>query len=362
MKVAIIHYWLLSMRGGEKVVEALCKLFPSADIYTLFYNKDAISDVIKRHNIYTSFLQSIPFSSKIYQSLLPLFPTAIEQFNLTGYDLVISSESGIAKGVLTRPETCHICYCHTPMRYAWDLYHDYLNSVGKLKKLFIPIFMNYIRQWDLASSFRVDHFIANSQNVADRIMKHYRRESTVIYPPVSIDDFMISDEKGDFYLTVGQLVSYKKPEIAIETFNKLKKKLVVIGDGPQFKYLNSVAGPTVKLLGRQPFNVIRDHYSRCKAFIFPGEEDFGMTPVEAMASGKPVLAYAKGGALETVIDRKTGMFFNDQSVTGLSELINRFEKSSDTFEPNTIRDHSKLFNADRFDKEFMEFVNEKLKQ
>ncbi|UCH80991.1 MAG: glycosyltransferase, partial [Nitrospiraceae bacterium] len=316
----------------------------------------------KKHNIYTSFLQKIPFSSIIYQSLLPLFPTAIEQFDLTGYDLVISSESGIAKGVITRPETCHICYCHTPMRYAWDLYHDYLAGVGKLKKFFIPIFMNYIRQWDLASSFRVDHFIANSQNVANRIKKHYRRDSTVIYPPVNIEDFVLSNKHEDFYLMVGQLVSYKKTEIAVKTFNTLKKNLVIIGDGPQFKYLNSIAGPTIKLLGRQPFNVIKDHYSQCRAFIFPGEEDFGITPVEAMASGKPVLAYGKGGALETVTDGKTGMLFNDQSVTGLSELIHRFEDSKDTFDPDTIRDHSKLFNAERFDKEFMAFVDEKLNQ
>jgi glycosyltransferase involved in cell wall biosynthesis len=336
------------MRGGEKVVEAICELFPEADIFTHVYDRAAVTDTIRRHHVYTTFISKLPRAARLYQSYLPLMPLALEQLDLRDYDLVISSESGPAKGVIVSPETLHICYCHTPMRYVWDMYHDYLQVAGRIKRLFMRPVMHYLRIWDLAAASRVDHFIANSRHVAARIKRHYRRESDIIHPPVDTWAFTPSEKLGDFYLMVGQLVPYKRADIAVEAFNRMGKKLVVIGDGGRQAYLKKIAGPTTALLGRQPFQVIRDHFARCRALIFPGEEDFGIVPVEAMASGRPVIAFGKGGALETVIDGITGIFFHQQTPQSLIEAVERFEQMETSFSPERIVHHARKFDRENF--------------
>ena len=313
MKVAIVHYWLVAMRGGEKVLAGLLNLFPNADLFTHVYDKQAVSDQISRRPVSTTFIQHLPFSKRIYQNYLPLMPIALEQLDLRSYDLVISSESGPAKGVLTYPGCLHICYCHTPMRYLWDMYHDYKKFSGPLKRLAMIPLIHYLRLWDTASAQRVDRFVANSKHVAKRIEKIYRRDASIIHPPLNVQDFFVSEEPDDFYLMVGQLVGYKRADLAIRAFNRMKKRLIVIGQGEQFKMLKKIAGPGIELMGLQPFSVVREHYSKCRALIFPGEEDFGIVPVEAMASGRPVIAYGRGGALETVVEGETGIFFNNQS-------------------------------------------------
>lgn len=361
MKVALIHYWLVGMRGGEKVLESLCEIFPEADIFTHVYSPDSISDTIKSHKVSTTFIQKFPRATQKYQSYLPLMPLALEQLDLRGYDLVISSESGPAKGVIVSPGTPHICYCHTPMRYVWDMYHDYFENAGRFIRLLMPPLIHYLRLWDFASASRVDHFVANSEFVAKRIEKHYRRHAAVINPPVFTNDFAVSDVSDDFYLMVGQLVRYKRTDLAVEAFNLSGRRLVIIGDGEEFEDIKQQAGPTVTVMGRQPFSVIRDHYSRCRALIFPGVEDFGIVPLEAMASGRPVIAFRKGGALETVIDRVTGLFFDQQTPQTLNAAVTKFEASIDLFNPQTIRNHALLFDKEAFKQKFLAFVDSVLK-
>lgn len=362
MKVAIIHYWLVGMRGGEKVLEALCELFPQADIFTHVYSPDAVSETIKCHNITTTFIQKLPKSTQKYQFYLSLMPLALEQLDLRGYDLVISSESGPAKGVIVCPGTPHICYCHTPMRYVWDMYHDYLENAGRFTRLLMPPLIHYLRMWDLASVARVDHFVANSAFVAKRIEKHYRRDAVVINPPVSVEDFFISDLTDDFYLMVGQLVRYKRADLAVEAFNQSGRRLVVIGDGEHLENIKKSAGTNVTVMGRQPLAVIREHYSKCKALIFPGVEDFGIVPLEAMASGRPVIAYRKGGALETVVEHQTGLFFNEQTVESLNDAVARFESIYSVFDPKAIRRHAGSFDKESFKRKFQNFTNDVLEE
>lgn len=357
-KIALVHYWLVGIRGGEKVVEAICDIFPDIDIYTLIYNQDKISSIIKSKKIYTSLLQKMPFATKKHQFYLPLMPIAIEQFDLSNYDIVISSESGIAKGVLTKPQTCHICYCHTPMRYLWNMYFDYLKNeeLGFFKKSFIKFFFNYLRVWDLATAQRVDYFISNSNNVKKRVLKYYKRDSKVIYPPVDISSFKFSEKKKNFYLVVSQLVSYKRIDIAVKAFNELKKDLIIIGDGPEKKRLEKTAGKTIKFLGWAEDKVLKNYYSNAKAFIFPGEEDFGITPVEAQASGTPVIGYGKGGILETVIDGKTGVLFYNQNVEDLVEAVKKFEKIEGNLDKSLIRQNAEKFDISVFKNEFYNFI------
>jgi len=357
VKVAIVHYWLINMRGGEKVLEALCELFPEADIYTHVYNPALISDKINQHCITTTFIQRLPFATKAYQKYLLLMPLALEQLDLTDYDLVISSESGPAKGVITSPDAIHLCYCHTPMRYLWDMYPAYQKELGWLMKRVFSLAAHYLRLWDCASAARVDYFLANSNYVRQRIKKFYRREAQVIHPPIDVQAFRCSAQpREDYYLVVSELVSYKRVDLAVEACNQLHQRLVVIGSGEQHKKMAALAGDSVTLLGRQPFAVIKDHYASCRALIFPGQEDFGMVPVEAMASGAPVIAFRKGGATETVKDGVTGVFFDQPTVASLLDAIQQFEKKASEFSESEIVAHAEQFDIAKFKKKFLAVV------
>ncbi len=363
-KIALVHYWLTGMRGGEKVVESICNLFPDMDIFTLVHDRNKISPSINNHKIFTSFIQKFPFSRKKYQNYLPLMPVAIEQFDLSSYDIVISSESGIAKGVLTKPETCHFCYCHTPMRYLWNMYFDYLKNenIRFLKRNIIEIFFNYLRVWDLATASRVDYFISNSNNVKKRILKYYRRDSEVIYPPVDVEGMVFETKKQDYYLVVSQLVSYKRIDLAVEAFNELKKELIIIGEGPDLKRLKKIARSNIKFLGWQSSESLRQYYANAKAFIFPGEEDFGITPVEAQASGTPVIGFGRGGLLETVSGGETGLFFYKQDFKDLIDIVETFEASSGKFDCYKIRENSLKFSRQRFENDLKKFLEEKYQE
>ncbi len=348
MRVAIVHYWLVSMRGGEKVLESLCRLFPEADIFTHVYDPEMVSKTIRRHKISTTFISALPFARRCYKKYLPLMPIALEQIDLRGYDLVISSESGPAKGIIPPAGAVHICYCHSPMRYIWNMFHDYRERAGFLAKLVMPPLAHYLRSWDAIASMRVDCFIANSQTVAARIAKYYRREAIVIYPPVDVDmfDSVPVTEVEDYYLMAGELVAYKRPDLAVDAFNTSGRRLVVIGGGEMLTAIRKMAGPTVTVLGSQPFEVLRHHYARCRALIFPGEEDFGIVPVEVMASGRPVIAYGRGGVTETVTEGVAGLFFEEQSPAAIERVIRKFERMR--FDSAAINAQAAKFHGDKF--------------
>lgn len=360
MRVAIVHYWLVSMRGGEKVVEALCDMYPDADIFTLVYDESRVSEKIRKHKIFTSFLQRIPGAIKAYQSLLPLMPFALESFDLSDYDLIISSESGPAKGIIPPPQATHVCYCHSPMRYLWDHYHVYRSHAGLASRLMMPMLAPLLRSWDVNTSLRVDRFIANSHHVRDRIGKYYRRPATVLYPPVNVDDFKPAASLEDFYLCAGQLVPYKRVDLAVKAFTRMKRNLVVIGEGSQMEELKRMAGPSVTFLGRAPFPVLKEKLARCRALIFPGEEDFGMVPVEAMASGRPVIAYGSGGALETVVPGVSGILFDTQSVDALIEAVVDFEATEHRFHPEMLQAHAEQFSLRKFTAGMQAIIEEEL--
>ena len=360
MKIALVHYWLVTMRGGENVLEEFCRIYPQADIFTHVIVPDRISPVITRHKITTSFISHLPGANKHYQKYLPLMPLALEQFDLRSYDLVISSESGPAKGVVTGADTMHVCYCHTPMRYLWNMYHDYRESAGALARIaMIPTF-SYLRQWDYSSAARVDHFVANSTTVQKRIAKVYRRSAEVIHPPVAVESFAPAEEPGDYFLYCGQFVPYKRADLAVEAFNRLGRRLIMVGDGSELPRLRRLAGPSITILGRQPAEVIRDLYARCRALIFPGEEDFGIVPVEAMASGRPVIAYGKGGVCDSVQDGVGGILFSDQTIEGIIGAICRFDEEQERFSPATIMAEAARFSASQFRHAFTRFVERKL--
>lgn len=354
MKVAIIHDWLTIYGGAESIIRILHDMFPDAPIYTTVYNRENMPADFKKMDIRTSFIQKLPFAKKKYTSYLPLMPRAFEQFDLSEYDLVISSNTSCSKGVLTGANTLHICYCNTPMRYGWDFYHEYRSGKGALARMIISGMMHKIRMWDRLSADRVDTFIANSYNVARRIMKHYRRESTVIYPPVRTSMFQKSNKDEGFYLVVSRLVPYKRIDLVAEAFSKMGLPLVIIGDGSEYKNVVEKAAPNVKMLGRVNDSVVLDYMMRCKAFLFPGEEDFGITPIEAQACGKPVIAYGKGGALETVVADETGVFFQEQTVESVISTVRRFESMK--FDADKIRKHSEKFSEDRFREELRDFI------
>lgn len=372
LKVAIVHFWHLNRTGAERVLESIADIFPQADIFIMFMNEASLHPSLKKHKITTSFLQKLPGITRYHRKLMPLFPLAQEQFQLDDYDLVISSEAGPAKGVLTRPSTCHICYCHTPMRYVWDMSHHYRSTapLGRFGRILYSISAHYTRLWDYAAAARVDYFVASSRNSAARIRKYYRREADVIYPPVHVSSFSASDVRGEFYLFVGRLVSYKRVDLAIAACNRLNRRLVVIGHGEQMGVLRRMAGPTISFLGPQSDQVVRQHYSSCRAFLFPGEEDIGLALIEAQASGRPVIAYGRGGALETVIgfesnngfhpEKSTGIFFDEQSVDSVIAAIQSFEAIETKFSPSFICSQAQRFDVEQFKKRFEACVAQKL--
>jgi glycosyltransferase involved in cell wall biosynthesis len=348
MKVAIIHYWLVGMRGGEKVIEALCEMYPQADIFTHVYVPAMVSDRIRQHRVIPTFINALPRAAKMYKTYLPLMPLALEQIDLSGYDLIISSESGPAKGIIPPSDAVHVCYCHTPMRYIWNMYHQYRSGAGRLARLMMPPLTHYLRMWDVTSAARVDSFVANSTTVARRIHRYYGADAVVINPPVETKAFSIAapSDLGDYYLMAGELVSYKRPDLAVRAFNETKQKLVVIGGGEMLDEIRRLAGPTVKVVGSQPFDVLKLHYARCRALIFPGEEDFGMVPVEAMASGRPVVALGRGGATETVKDGVSGVFFPEQTVEAIASAVERL--SHIEFDSRKISAHAEQFGREQF--------------
>lgn len=362
MKTAIVHDWLVSVAGGEKVLKLMHDLFPSP-IYTLLQNKEALKNTyFEDKKLFSSFIEKLPFSKKLYQKYLMFFPFAIEQFDLSEYDVILSSSHCVAKGVLTRFDQLHICYCHTPMRYAWDLYFQYL-SESNLKKgikgRLAQIILHYLRQWDTTSATRVDEFIANSKFVANRIEKIYNKKAKVIYPPVDTNYFQPCYEKDDFYLTASRLVPYKKIDLIVEAFSKMSdKKLVVIGDGPDMKKIKSKASKNIEILGYQSDENLKKYLSKAKAFVFAAIEDFGIIPVEAMATATPVIALSRGGVKESLIENKTGLFFKEQNVKNIVDAVQNFEKKD--FDLYEIREHAMKFSEDRFKKEFNDFVMEKV--
>jgi glycosyltransferase involved in cell wall biosynthesis len=347
-------------------------MFPQADIFTLVLDPKALPPSLRSRKFTTSFLQKIPGIRRHYKKFLPLFPLALEQFKLDEYDLVISSESGAAKGVLTRPHTCHICYCHTPMRYVWDMYPQYRASApgGALGRAFYALAASYVRQWDYVASARVDYYVASSHNAASRIAKYYHREAEVIHPPINISSFSVGTHYEDFYLVVSPLVAYKRVDLAIRVCNEMQRRLVVIGEGEAMGTLKKLAGPTITFLGYQPDQLVREYYQRCRAFIFPSEEDIGLTPIEAQACGRPVIAFGRGGALETVVggfptdsyaaESSTGVFFAEQSAESLAEAIRFFESNEARFSPAFIRQHAERFDVSRFKSEMRAFINVKM--
>lgn len=361
MKIALVHDYLNQMGGAERVVETLHELFPEAPLYTSIYLPENMPDSFRRMNIKTSFMQKLPFLDKHFKKYLLLYPYAFRQFKLDDYELVLSSSSGWAKGVNVSPKTCHICYCYTPMRWVWN-YQDYIarENFGWLTKKTLPLAINWLRRWDLATNFRVDHFVAISQCVAQRIKKYYHREATVIYPPVNTSLYQPAGQVEDFYLVVSRLNTYKKIDLVVETFNELGLHLKIIGTGPYQKILQNMAKTNIEFLGRVSDQKLADYYARCKALIFPGEEDFGIAPLEAQAAGRPVIAYAGGGAIETVVEGKTGIFFREQTAEALNRTIHSFEKMN--FNPLEIRKHAQKFDREVFKSKLTAFIKEKYEE
>ena len=357
MKIALVHDYLNQYGGAERVLEAFCQIFPKAPIYTLLYDKKKTGYAFENRSVRTSFLQKIPLVKSHHRPFLMLMPLAIEQFDFSQYDLVLSDSASYAKGIITSPETLHICYCHTPIRYAWDDSHRYIEEFGYsgvIKKV-IPFFMNYIRLWDEQASKRVDKFIANSNFVSDRINKYYHRESKVIHPPVKADLFYLADKISDYFLIVGRFLPYKRFDLAIKAFNELGYPLKIIGDGPDRKRLEKMANSNIEFIGLVDDNKLKDYYAHCKAFIFPQEEDFGITAVEAMASGRPVIAYGSGGALEIIQDKITGLFFKEQTTDDLINVLKEFDVNN--FDPKVIRERAMEFSQEKFKEKIKAFIN-----
>ena len=326
IRAALAHHWFLTMSGGEKVCEAICEILDNPDLYSILADPKSLSPTLKKSVLNTSFIQELPSAPKYYRYYAALFPLAVESFDLSSYELVISSDSSVVKGIKTQPETCHICFCHSPMRYAWNAFHEYTRNFGTIKKSLTSIVMSYLAAYDYVASARVDFFAAPSETSRKRIKKYYRRDATVIHPPCDVDRFHVSANLEDYYLFVGRLVDYKRADLAVRAFSMNGKRLLVVGTGPEIKSLKSVASGNIEFLGWVHDSELAGIYSRCKALIFPGEEDFGIVPVEAQAAGRPVVAYGRGGALETVIPQETGMFFHEKSVESLNLAIRDFEK------------------------------------
>jgi glycosyltransferase involved in cell wall biosynthesis len=359
MRVAIVHYWLVERRGGERVVEALCDLFPDADIFTNVYDPRPYTKTLAGHRVLTTFINSLPFARRLREQYLALMPLALEQLDLRGYDLVISSESGPAKGVIVPPEALHICYCHSPMRYAWDLYPAYLRAAGFVKRAAMRPLLHYLRFWDQASAARPDHIIANSNHTKNRIARYWKRDAEVIPPPVDTARFVTAARKtpyGDYYLCAGELVSYKRVDLAIEAFNDLQLPLVVAGGGADLARLRRRARSNITFLGWRPDEELATTIAHCRALVFPGEEDFGIVPVEAMAAGRPVIAYGRGGVLDTVVEGTTGLFFHEQTPGAIAEAVLKYERERASFDPQRITAHAERFNRAAFIDRFARVV------
>lgn len=368
IKKALVHEWFETPAGSENCVRSFVNIWKDADIFGVvdFFDDVRRNEYVAGKPIKTTFIQNLPFSEKHFRNYLPLMPFAIEQLDLSAYDLVISSSHAVAKGVLTRANQLHICYCHAPMRYAWDLYHQYIKEshLDKGIKGWIARYMLHrLRIWDYTTALRVDHFIANSKYTAARIKKTYNRESTVIYPPVDTFKFIPAAKTEDFYLTASRLVPYKKVDLVAEAFAKMPdKKLVVLGDGPEMNKVKSKAAPNIEILGYRPFSEISELMSKCKAFVFAAEEDFGIMVIESMAAGRPVIALNRGGTAESVIDGVNGIHFQEQNADSIIDAINRFEKIEDKFQPALLREYSEKFSRSRFEEEMHNFVHSKCEQ
>ena len=367
MKKALIHDWFSTYAGAEKCVESFTNVWDDFEIYGLIdFLSDANRDkILKGKYAHTSFVQKLPSAKKKYRNYLPLFPFAIEQFDLSSYDVVLSSSHAVAKGVLTHSNQLHISYVHTPIRYAWDLYHQYLHESGLnhgLKGILAKYFLYKIRLWDVSTANRVDHYIANSHYIARRIKKAYGKSSDVIYPPVDIDKFALRESKSDFYLTASRMVPYKKIDLIVEAFSQTDKKLLVIGDGPDMGKIKSKASKNIELLGFLDDKTMADLMGQAKAFVFAAEEDFGITPVEAQACGTPVICFGRGGTLETVREGISGLYFMEQNIRELLAAVDRFEQSYDKFDPIKIRENSLKFSRTRFESEIKSYVEKKYEE
>jgi glycosyltransferase involved in cell wall biosynthesis len=363
MKVALVHDYLNQMGGAERVVMALHEIFPDAPIYTSIYDPDRVDPAFRQMDIRTTFMQKFPLVTKHHQPYLLFYPFAMESLDLRDYDLVLSSSSAFAKGVITKPETTHICYCHTPMRWCWN-YAEYVEreQLGKLARKMLPFLITGLRIWDQTSATRVDHFIANSPVIAERIAKYYRRESVVIPPPVDAARFPFAPgtQPEDYFLIVSRLIPYKRVDLAIQACNQLELPLVVIGSGRDEAPLKKLAGPTIRFTGRLSDEEVLHYFTHCRAFLFPGEEDFGITPLEAQASGRPVIAYGAGGALASVVEGVTGLFFHEQTVESLAAVLASFNERA--FDPQTIRNHAIEFDLPRFQRRILQFIEAKMPQ
>ncbi len=360
METAIIHEWLVTQAGAESVLQSIYNLYPGK-IFTLFHDPDELKNTQwEKVEINTSILQRLPFGRKHHRAFLPLYPMAIEQFDLRDYKLILSSSYAVAKGILNSSDQLHICYCHTPMRYIWDLTFQYLetsNLSSGFKSFFVRLIFHYIRIWDALSAKRVNIFVANSKYIARRIKKCYNREATVIYPPVDVNRFTLADSKENYFIIVSRLVPYKRIDLAVEAFNKLKFPLIIIGEGPAMNNLKKLANKNIHFLGYQTPEKLADYLKKARAFVFSAEEDFGIVNVEAQAAGIPVIAFGRGGVLETVINNKTGLFFYKQDVNSIVTAIEEFIKMEDTFNPQEIRKNAERFPRSRFEQEFKSLVD-----
>jgi glycosyltransferase involved in cell wall biosynthesis len=367
MRTALIHDWLITYGGADRALEQIIACLPDADLFSLVdFLSDDNRSFIRNKVVHTSFLQHLPLALKWFRKFFPLLPFAVEQFDLSSYDLVISSSHSVAKGVITSPDQLHICYCYSPMRYAWDLQHQYLESSGLDSGVLgwcARWMLHNGRVWDLRTANGVDEFVAISQFVARRIWKVYRRRASVIYPPVATDVFQVGRKKEDFYLTVSRLVPYKRVDLIVEAFNGMPdKRLVVIGEGSNFGRIRAIAGRNITMMGYQDFDVVHEYLQRARAFVFAAEEDFGISVVEAQACGTPVIAFAKGGVLEIIRDpslgQPTGMFFREQKAEALIEAVRAFERYPHDFDPVVCRENASRFSVERFRREFLGFCEQ----
>jgi len=347
-KVVLVHDWLTGQRGGEKVLEVFAEIFPRAPIYTLFHFRGTQAEAVETRDIHTSFLQRMPLSKKKYRSYLPLYPLAVELFDMQEYDFIVSSSHCVAKGVVPRPDALHICYVHSPVRYAWNQYHAYFSPgrLGLFSRFLIPPVIHRLRVWDVVSSSRVDRFVANSRTVARRIHRYYRREAEVIHPPVDTRFFRPGGEKGEYFLIVSALVPYKRIDLALEAFSRLRLPLRIVGTGPEYRRLKRLAGADVEFLGFLPPEDLLRLYQGARALVMPGEEDFGINALESQACGVPVIAYGRGGATETVREGETGILFPELTAESLREAVEAFSASS--FDAEVVRANALRFSRERF--------------